>query len=78
MTMGNRTIRTVLAAVLVSACSAAEGRQPQHQPITPERTYALLATLAHDSLEGRATGAPGSLKAARIIAAGDLSSRGLV
>jgi hypothetical protein len=37
-------------------------------PTTPERVHALLSALAHDSLMGRATGEPGSLKAARIIA----------
>jgi hypothetical protein len=40
----------------------------QTPPITPERTRALLAALSDDSLLGRATGAPGSLRAARIIA----------
>lgn len=59
----------VLVAALAAACGTADGSVTQEEPITPERTYALLATLSHDSLEGRATGAPGSLRAARIIAA---------
>ena len=55
-------------ALVVAASCAPESGEAQVPPITPERTLQLLAELAHDSLMGRATGAPGSLKAARIIA----------
>ncbi|HSA56942.1 MAG TPA: M28 family peptidase [Gemmatimonadaceae bacterium] len=35
---------------------------------TPDRTRLLLSALAHDSMEGRATGTPGAARAARYIA----------
>ena len=41
---------------------------PAFQPSRPEQVRALLGVLAADSMEGRATGAPGSARAARFIA----------
>ena len=43
---------------------------------TPEAALALVSALAHDSLEGRSTGEPGSVKAATIIAR-EMSRAGL-
>jgi hypothetical protein len=56
------TIFAVAAALLSVAALQAQS------PTTPQRTRELLTALAHDSLEGRATGAPGSMRAAAIIA----------
>lgn len=53
----------------LAGCGAGPAPKLSNAPITsPEATLALLTTLAHDSLEGRATGRPGATKAATIIA----------
>jgi len=59
----------VAMAVVVAALAVLPARvRAQTQRITPAGTRALLSMLADDSLMGRATGSPGALKAARIIA----------
>jgi hypothetical protein len=48
-----------------------QGAMPQPlaaSPVSPDRVYSLLAELAADSMEGRATGEPGALRAATMIA----------
>lgn len=61
----------VMIAVPLAACA---GRRVQVvsaapvEPSSPERVRFLLSALAHDSMEGRGTGAPGSARAARFIA----------
>jgi hypothetical protein len=58
--------RAVLAALLVSTSIAAAGAQGAR--VTPERVRFVLTTLAHDSMEGRAMGTRGSMRAAAFIA----------
>lgn len=61
----------VVLVTLVAACAARRievTSGPAPAPSTPERVRLLLGALAHDSMEGRATGAPGSARAARFIA----------
>jgi len=56
--------RAALSALLVSASLAgAQGAR-----VTPERVRFVLTTLAHDSMEGRAMGTRGSMRAAKFIA----------
>lgn len=50
---------------------------PAVQPSRPEQVRALLGVLAADSMEGRATGAPGSARAARFIAQ-QMAAAGLI
>ena len=54
-------VLVLLGAVTLSAQAVPTGRT------TPQRTRELLSALAHDSLQGRATGEIGSIKAAAII-----------
>src|SRR4051812_33732857 len=53
--------RSAAAALLVAASRL--GGQA-----TPDRVRYVLTTLAHDSMEGRATGSRGSMRAAKFIA----------
>jgi hypothetical protein len=67
-----------LIAALVGAVGCGGAPSPTVGPATsPAAALALLASLADDSLEGRATGKPGATKAARIIAA-EMARIGLV
>lgn len=72
MTNRNRALRPrCMVAIGLAVLAASCGPDPvdaQTPPLSPERTRSLLSALADDSLMGRATGAPGSLMAARIIA----------
>lgn len=64
-----RMPRPVVVAALVAGLAVQPGcARAQTAQVTPEGTRALLSMLADDSLMGRATGSPGALKAARIIA----------
>ncbi|MGE0439592.1 MAG: M20/M25/M40 family metallo-hydrolase [Gemmatimonadales bacterium] len=69
MTFPNLTLPTrswPAAVLLLAACG---GHAAPSQPMTdPGAAYRLLATLSDDSLAGRATGRPGAVSAARIIA----------
>jgi len=67
-------------AILVTACSGADARNTPDSPATAgsladatqsraARLERLLSTLAADSMEGRATGTPGTARAARFLAA---------
>lgn len=64
----------ILLPLVVSAACGPRGVQLTSAPsaaagmATPERTRLLLTALAHDSMEGRGTGQPGSTRAARFIA----------
>src|SRR5262249_14705794 len=58
--------RAVLSALLASTSIAAAGAQAAR--VTPERVRFVLTTLAHDSMEGRAMGTRGSMRAAAFIA----------
>jgi hypothetical protein len=64
--------RGVLAAlVLVGACAPSASVQssaPALAAVDPARVRTLLTSLAHDSMQGRATGSPGAARAARLIA----------
>jgi len=60
------SLRMAVLAITAHLCAAASLHA--QTPTSPERARALLTALAHDSLEGRATGAPGSLRAAALIA----------
>jgi hypothetical protein len=53
-----------------AAPGAAPNAAPNAAPgaVTPDDVRAIVAVLAADSLEGRGTGTPGSLRAARVIA----------
>jgi len=70
--MSKRSLRgwtTLLLIGLGAGCGSSKQPALAAPPSTsPEAALALLTALAHDSLEGRATGEPGSAKAARIIA----------
>jgi Peptidase family M28 len=66
--------RRATLALVLSACIAAACAHPRTAPVAPaaataSRTRALLSALADDSMEGRGTGTPGSMRAARFIAA---------
>ena len=63
--------RTVLAVLALAAGTTAAHaqRRPADAEADPARVVALLAALAHDSMEGRDTGSRGSAAAARLIAA---------
>lgn len=64
-----RRLRAGFLALALAGCGGAAPAVTTAGPTTsPEATLALLTALAHDSLEGRATGRPGSMKAAAIIA----------
>ena len=64
-----RAAATVLAATcLLPLAAIAHAQQGPGDSATAQRTQELLASLAHDSLEGRDTGSRGSAAAARIIA----------
>ena len=75
--MSSRTLATILTLV---ACSptlhAQRPRAPADTAADPARVGALLAALAHDSMEGRDTGSRGGWAAARLIAA-ELERAGL-
>jgi hypothetical protein len=61
----------VFSAVALTACAGRSVRlasAPAPASATAERTRLLLSALAHDSMEGRETGTPGALRAARFIA----------
>ncbi len=63
------TLALVLTTGIAAACA-----HPRTAPVAPaaataSRTRALLSALADDSMEGRGTGTPGSMRAARFIAA---------
>ncbi|HEX7123668.1 MAG TPA: M20/M25/M40 family metallo-hydrolase [Gemmatimonadaceae bacterium] len=68
-------VLALLVPSLVSLACGRRGVQVTTAPsaaatmATPERTRLLLTALAHDSMEGRGTGQPGSVRAARFIAA---------
>lgn len=70
--MSKRRLRgctAFLITTLAVGCGGAKQPSLAAPPSTsPDATLALLTAIAHDSLEGRATGEPGSAKAARIIA----------
>lgn len=69
--------RLVLGVLLVAGCThATQGVSPEPRP-DPARVEHLLRTLAHDSMEGRATATPGAERAARFIAA-EMKRIGLV
>jgi hypothetical protein len=58
--------------VLVGACAPSASVQSPASPLAavdPDRVRTLLTSLAHDSMQGRATGTPGAARAARLIAA---------
>jgi hypothetical protein len=62
----------LVGGMLIPAAAVAQGpaqadRHPA-PPVAPDRVYELLATLSADSMEGRRTGEPGELRAARVIA----------
>lgn len=61
---------SITLALLLAVGPAGCGGQPvAPAPVTdPAAAFSLLTALAHDSLEGRATGTPGALKASTIIA----------
>lgn len=65
--MIRRTVALVLCVPLTLEAQAP--RPPRFEAANARRVAALLATLAHDSLEGRDTGSRGGNAAARIIAA---------
>ena len=56
--------RAALSAILVStSIVGAQGAR-----VTPDRVRFVLTALAHDSMQGRAMGTPGSMRAAAFIA----------
>lgn len=57
----------ILTAFSFALAATSVHAQVPTGPTTPARTRALLSALAADSMEGRATGAPGATKAARFI-----------
>lgn len=66
-----RPLAVPMTAMLLIAAAApgCAGPQAAPAPVTdPAAAFALLTALAHDSLEGRATGTPGAVKASTIIA----------
>jgi len=66
----SRRLAAGLLTFLLAGCGGgAPAVVPAGTATSPEATLALLTALAHDSLEGRATGRPGSTRAAAIIAA---------
>ena len=61
---------TVAAVAALWGCSGSGAPATGPRPTTdPARALAQLTALAHDSMEGRATGTPGAVRAARFIAA---------
>src|SRR5215510_984873 len=62
--MTTTPIRAAFSALLVSTSVAGA----QAARVTPERVRFVLTTLAHDSMEGRAMGTRGSMRAAAFIA----------
>ena len=65
MSVARRSLFAALVGVAVIARVAlAQGARV----VTPEHVKFLLSTLAHDSMEGRGTGTPGSMRAAKFIA----------
>lgn len=61
-------LTVVLTAGYLAAQSVPALPIPVRQVITPALLATHVSALAHDSLEGRATGSPGELKAARYVA----------
>jgi hypothetical protein len=57
-----------ILSVAFAATISGIGSLRAQAPTTAQRTRELLSALAHDSLEGRATGTPGAMRAAAIIA----------
>jgi hypothetical protein len=54
---------------LTAACASSQSSAEfAPEPVSPDRVYALLSTLAADSMEGRMTGEAGALRAATVIA----------
>src|SRR5689334_12618317 len=60
---------SILALALLAACARTPSTAVGATESDSARVARLLSALSDDSLEGRATGSPGSAKAARIIAA---------
>lgn len=63
------SLRVSLVLALSLVLLAAPGLVDAQTATTPDRARQLLSRIAHDSLEGRLTGSPGAMRAARIIAA---------
>ena len=58
----NRFIRVALALSVALPCQSSLAQ------VTTDRVRFVLSSLAHDSMEGRGTGTPGSMRAAKFIA----------
>jgi hypothetical protein len=58
-------VKLSLAVVALAAASSTLGAQAR--PSTPARVRDLLTALAHDSMQGRATGTPGAAKASAYL-----------
>ena len=65
-----RSLGLLLGAFALAACAGRSVTLASAPSIaaTPDRARLLLSALAHDSMEGRATGSPGGARAARYIA----------
>ncbi|MFN0097937.1 MAG: M20/M25/M40 family metallo-hydrolase [Gemmatimonadaceae bacterium] len=59
----------LLTALAVMALCAVAVDGHAQRATTPDEARRLLSIIAHDSLEGRLTGTPGAMRAARVIAA---------
>ncbi|HEY7614449.1 MAG TPA: M20/M25/M40 family metallo-hydrolase [Gemmatimonadales bacterium] len=72
-----RTVRLVTGCLLAAACSRAGGPSAAAEPaVGPDEVRAIVSALAADSMEGRRTGTPGSLRASRFLA-GRMQAYGL-
>src|SRR5215211_1797443 len=63
-----RNLRALWLLGLVAGCGTGASPVASGPSTSPAATLALISMLADDSLEGRMTAAPGSTRAARIIA----------
>ncbi len=72
-----RASAALALAALALAPPPARAQQPALPTVTPAHVRGILSALADDSMEGRGTGMPGSMRAARFIAA-QMREAGLV